>query len=41
MTNSTAERIKGIVASSDVVLFMKGVPDGAANAAFPQPWCKS
>ena len=27
MTNPTAERIKGIVASSDVVLFMKGVPD--------------
>jgi monothiol glutaredoxin len=26
MTNSTAEHIKGIVASSDVVLFMKGVP---------------
>jgi monothiol glutaredoxin len=26
MTNATAERIKGIVASSDVVLFMKGVP---------------
>jgi monothiol glutaredoxin len=26
MTNPTAERIKGIVASSDVVLFMKGVP---------------
>jgi monothiol glutaredoxin len=26
MTTSTAERIKGIVASSDVVLFMKGVP---------------
>jgi monothiol glutaredoxin len=27
MTNSTVERIKDIVASSDVVLFMKGVPD--------------
>ena len=27
MTNPTAERIKGIVASSDVVLFMKGVPN--------------
>ena len=27
MTNSTAERIKGIVASGDVVLFMKGVPE--------------
>jgi monothiol glutaredoxin len=26
MTNAMAERIKGIVASSDVVLFMKGVP---------------
>src|ERR1700687_1122935 len=26
MTNPTAERIKGIAASSDVVLFMKGVP---------------
>ena len=26
MTNPTAERIKGIVAGSDVVLFMKGVP---------------
>jgi monothiol glutaredoxin len=26
MTNATAERIKDIVASSDVVLFMKGVP---------------
>jgi monothiol glutaredoxin len=26
MTNPTVERIKGIVASSDVVLFMKGVP---------------
>jgi monothiol glutaredoxin len=26
MTNPTAERIEGIVASSDVVLFMKGVP---------------
>jgi monothiol glutaredoxin len=26
MTNTTAERIKTIVASSDVVLFMKGVP---------------
>jgi len=26
MTNSTSERIKDIVASSDVVLFMKGVP---------------
>jgi monothiol glutaredoxin len=26
MTNSTAERIKGVIASSDVVLFMKGVP---------------
>ena len=26
MSNSTDERIKGIVASSDVVLFMKGVP---------------
>lgn len=26
MTNPTAERIKGIVASDDVVLFMKGVP---------------
>jgi monothiol glutaredoxin len=26
MTNPTAERIKGIIASSDVVLFMKGVP---------------
>jgi monothiol glutaredoxin len=26
MTNATAERIRGIVASSDVVLFMKGVP---------------
>jgi monothiol glutaredoxin len=27
MTNPTAERIKGIVASSDVVLFMKGLPE--------------
>jgi monothiol glutaredoxin len=27
MTNPTTERIKGIVASSDVVLFMKGVPE--------------
>jgi len=26
MTNATHERIKGMVASSDVVLFMKGVP---------------
>jgi monothiol glutaredoxin len=26
MSNATAERIKGIIASSDVVLFMKGVP---------------
>ncbi len=26
MSNSTDERIKGIVASNDVVLFMKGVP---------------
>jgi monothiol glutaredoxin len=26
MTNATAERIKNIIASSDVVLFMKGVP---------------
>ena len=26
MTNSTAERIQGIIASSDVILFMKGVP---------------
>jgi monothiol glutaredoxin len=26
MTNSTAERIKGIIDKSDVVLFMKGVP---------------
>ena len=26
MTSPTAERIKGIIASSDVVLFMKGVP---------------
>ncbi len=26
MTNPTAERIKGIIASSDVVLFMKGIP---------------
>jgi monothiol glutaredoxin len=26
MTNPTAERIQGIIASSDVVLFMKGVP---------------
>lgn len=26
MTNATAERIKGIVASDDIVLFMKGVP---------------
>ncbi|MDB5655383.1 MAG: putative glutaredoxin family protein [Tardiphaga sp.] len=26
MTSTTAERIKGIVASSDVVLFMKGAP---------------
>jgi monothiol glutaredoxin len=26
MSNSTDERIKGIVASSDVVLFMKGIP---------------
>ena len=26
MTNPTAERIKAIIASSDVVLFMKGVP---------------
>ena len=26
MTNATDERIKGIVASSDVVLFMKGAP---------------
>ena len=26
MTDATAERIKGIVAGSDVVLFMKGVP---------------
>jgi monothiol glutaredoxin len=27
MTNSTADRIKGMIASSDVVLFMKGMPD--------------
>ena len=27
MTNATDERIKGIVASEDVVLFMKGVPE--------------
>jgi monothiol glutaredoxin len=27
MTNSTAERIKGIVASEEVVLFMKGEPE--------------
>ena len=27
MTNPTAERIKDVIASSDVVLFMKGVPD--------------
>jgi len=26
MTDSTAERIKDVIASSDVVLFMKGVP---------------
>ena len=26
MTSATAERIKGIVGGSDVVLFMKGVP---------------
>ena len=26
MTSTTTERIKGLVASSDVVLFMKGVP---------------
>jgi monothiol glutaredoxin len=26
MTNPTVERVKAIVASSDVVLFMKGVP---------------
>lgn len=26
MKNSTAERIKDVIASSDVVLFMKGVP---------------
>ena len=26
MTNPTTERIKGIIAGSDVVLFMKGVP---------------
>lgn len=26
MTNATAERIKGIIASNDVVLFMKGIP---------------
>ncbi|MFA5952148.1 MAG: Grx4 family monothiol glutaredoxin [Hyphomicrobium sp.] len=26
MSNPTAERIKGIIASGDVVLFMKGVP---------------
>ncbi len=26
MTNPTAERIEGILAGSDVVLFMKGVP---------------
>ncbi len=26
MMNSTAERIKDVIASSDVVLFMKGVP---------------
>lgn len=26
MSNTTAERIKGIVASDDIVLFMKGVP---------------
>jgi monothiol glutaredoxin len=26
MTTPTAERIKGIIAGSDVVLFMKGVP---------------
>jgi monothiol glutaredoxin len=26
MTNTTAERIKNIISSSDVVLFMKGVP---------------
>jgi monothiol glutaredoxin len=27
MTNPTAERIKDVIASRDVVLFMKGVPD--------------
>lgn len=27
MTNSTTERVKSIVASSDVVLFMKGKPE--------------
>jgi monothiol glutaredoxin len=26
MMNSTAERIKDVIASSDIVLFMKGVP---------------
>src|SRR6266568_4013077 len=26
MTNTTAERIRDVIASSDVVLFMKGVP---------------
>ena len=26
MTNATVERIKDVIASSDVVLFMKGVP---------------
>jgi monothiol glutaredoxin len=26
MTNPTAERIKGLIAASDIVLFMKGTP---------------
>jgi monothiol glutaredoxin len=36
--SSTAERIKEVIASSDVVLSMEGVP-ARCNAIF-QPWCK-
>jgi monothiol glutaredoxin len=33
MSNATAERIKGIIGSDDVVLFMKGIP-GAPQCGF-------
>lgn len=36
MTNATAERIRGIVGGSDVVLFMKGVP-AAPQCGFSAP----